>query len=95
MDTNTGLFVDSLGRVRVHHGVNAVYKTHPFHPQTTGFDSNSSLSDIDLYTLKSLGMNVIRLHVAWEGVEPKKGEYNYTYLEVLQSIVRACKNYNI
>ena len=95
VDTSSGLFADSFGRVRVFHGVNAIFKTFPFYPDTEGYDSNNSLSDIDLYNLRSFGMNVIRLNVPWEGVEPQRGEYNYTYLEVLQSIVRRCKEFGI
>ena len=32
VDSNTSLFVDQYNRYKVFHGVNAVYKTHPFHP---------------------------------------------------------------
>lgn len=38
--------------------------------------------------LKSWGINSLRLYLAWEGFEPKKGEYNYTYLSVLRDIIR-------
>lgn len=40
-------------------------------------------------------MNMIRLHVAWEGAEPKKGEFNYEYLAELKKIVRKCEAYGI
>lgn len=40
-------------------------------------------------------MNVIRLHVAWEGVEPTKGNYNLSYVLKLRDIVRMCNQYNI
>lgn len=64
------------------YSVNVVYKLPPFYPPVTeGFDSNDSLSDFDLDNLVSWGLSFIRLHVAWEGVEPVRGQYNYTYLE--------------
>jgi len=68
VDSNTTLFVDQFGRYRIYHGVNAVYKTYPFHPNLVDFSTNYSLTDYDLYNLKHWGMNVIRLHAAWEGV---------------------------
>ena len=68
VDSNTTLFVDQYGRYRIYHGVNAVYKTYPFHPNLADFSTNYSLTDHDLYNLKHWGMNVIRLHAAWEGV---------------------------
>ena len=40
-------------------------------------------------------MNVIRLGVLWVGVEPVRGEYNETYLEVIKSIVDKCKSHGI
>ncbi len=80
VDTNNTLFLDQYGRYAVFHGVNAVQKLFPFYPKLDHFDSNYSLSDMDLANLRGWGLNVIRLHVAWEGVEPKKGVYNYTYI---------------
>mgnify|MGYP000928100647 CR=1 FL=1 len=79
VDSNNSLFVDQFGRYRVYHGVNAVYKTHPFHPNIVDFSTNYSLTDHDLLNLKNWGMNVIRLHAAWEGPAPQKGVYNYSY----------------
>jgi endoglycosylceramidase len=40
-------------------------------------------------------MNVIRLHVAWEGVEPAKGQYNYTYIKKLRDIAEMASKYDI
>lgn len=68
VDPNNTLFVDQFGRYRIYHGVNAVYKTYPFHPNLVNFSTNYSLTDHDLFNLKHWGMNVIRLHAAWEGV---------------------------
>jgi len=73
-----------------------VYKLAPFHPPILDhFDPNDSLSDEDFANLKSWGMNVIRLHVAWEGAEPIKGQYNLTYLDTIRSIVRRAADYKI
>jgi len=40
-------------------------------------------------------MNVIRLYVAWEGIEPERGQFNETYIEQLRGIVRLAAEYNI
>lgn len=95
VDPTNSLFVDQYNRYTVFHGVNAVYKIHPFHPDLVTFSTNYSLTEHDLLNLKNWGMNVIRLHAAWEGVEPQMGVYNYTYVEVLRDIVRKCQKYGI
>lgn len=68
VDPDTTLFLDQFGRYSVFHGVNAVQKLFPFYPKLDHFDANYSLSDMDLENLRGWGFNVIRLHVAWEGV---------------------------
>lgn len=34
VDSETSLFVDQYNRYRIYHGVNAVFKTFPFYPDT-------------------------------------------------------------
>ena len=80
VNPENSMFMDQYNRYTVYHGVNTVYKIHPFHPDLNTFNTNYSLSDHDFFNLKNWGMNVIRLHCAWEGVEPEKGVYNYTYI---------------
>ena len=64
-----------------------VYKSFPFHPRNDTFDPQLSLSNEDVTFLVENGLNVVRLYVAWPGVEPSKGQYNGTYLEVDNSHV--------
>ena len=33
------------------------------------------------------GFNVVRLGMMWPGVEPKKGQYNETYLAIMKKLV--------
>lgn len=80
IDSEMKHFVDASGRVRVFHGVNAVYKLHPFLPTMEGFDADNSLWDEDFELLRNHGMQFIRLGVLWQAVEPVKGQYNDTYL---------------
>jgi endoglycosylceramidase len=81
-------FVDELGRTRIFHGMNAVYKAAPWHPDVEGFDPLNSLSDIDAKNMQGWGFNIVRLGVMWPGVEPSKGQYNATYLDQLEIIVK-------
>jgi endoglycosylceramidase len=84
----THQFVDEFGRVNLFHGVNAVYKVAPWHPNVHGFDSNNSLSDIDAIHLKKWGFNILRLGVMWPGVEPTtRGVYDQHYLDEIEKIV--------
>lgn len=88
IDPITRQFVDEYGRVRIFHGVNAVYKIDPWIPEATGFDSNNTLSDIDAGILNSDGFNIVRLGVMWPGLEPgKPGVYSKTYLDRVAVIV--------
>lgn len=95
VNPNNSMFVDQYNRYTVYHGVNTVYKIYPFHPDLNTFNTNYSLTDHDFYNLRNWGMNVIRLHCAWEGVEPERGVYNYTYIETVREIVRKANKYGI
>ena len=95
VNTTTRQMVDEYGRIRFYHGVNAIYKVFPFLPITTHFDKDDSLSDEDFSNLKNWGLTFIRLYMPWEGVEPIRGQYNYTLLNEIQKIVQRAQKYNI
>jgi len=96
IDINTKQFVDENNRVLLFHGINAVYKLAPWIPMTEGFDANYSLSDIDAMNLANWGFNVVRLGVMWPGVEPgTRGDYNISYLEEVNKIVKYLEKENI
>jgi endoglycosylceramidase len=82
-------FIDDTSRVRIFHGVNAVFKTPPFLPSTDHFDPRFSLSATDIANLDEWGLNVVRLGVLWAGVEPVKGRLNVTYLAAARQLVDA------
>jgi endoglycosylceramidase len=67
--------------------VNVVYKSPPYHPVVDHFDSNLSYSIEDMELLNSLGVNVVRLGVMWPGVEPERGEYNTTYIDLMKQLI--------
>ena len=81
-------FYDPFGRQLTLHGVNAVYKIHPYIPSTGDeFDSENSLNLEDIHNLRNWGMNFVRLGVMWEAVETSPGVYNSTYLEEVSKLV--------
>lgn len=51
-ETGERIFVDSAGRERLFHGVNAVVKGPPWIPETKVFNVYSSLTDEDYVLLK-------------------------------------------
>ncbi|KAF3902258.1 hypothetical protein AA313_de0207003 [Arthrobotrys entomopaga] len=65
-----------------------VKKKFPWHEDTVNFVPGYSVVDRDIQYLKDLNINVVRLGVHWAGVEPVRGQYNQTYLEVTRSIIQ-------
>lgn len=88
-------FVDSLGRERYFHGVNAVVKGPPWHPSIDRFDPAISLSEEDFEIMKDMGFTVIRLGFMWAGFEPTRGAYNTTYLNIMKSIAATAAKFGI
>ncbi|XP_023338628.1 endoglycoceramidase [Eurytemora carolleeae] len=87
VNPETHRILDTEGRTRFFHGTNVVYKTAPFVPDTSSFDAKESFSVEDADLLASMGYNSIRLGVLWAGYEPTMGEYNETYLDIVEEIV--------
>lgn len=64
-----------------------VYKSFPYYPTNGSFDAEYSFNSDDIAMLVEYGFTVVRLYVAWPGVEPSKGNYNATYLDTLYKII--------
>lgn len=60
---------DDQGRVVILHGVNAVYKRSPYE-LTVAPGRPNSLTAKQARKMASLGFNVVRLGIIWEGLEP-------------------------
>lgn len=78
---------DGAGRSVIFHGVNIVYKVHPYIPQRDVFDSQLSLTDAELDDLVKWGFNFVRLGVMWEAVERSPDTYNETYLDDVEGLI--------
>jgi len=66
---------DHYGRVVSLHGVNAVYKHPPFTLTVTANRPNSFTAR-DASQIASLGFNVVRLGILWQGLEPGHGSFD-------------------
>lgn len=80
--------VDLSGRVRIFHGFNAVNKGPPWYPEY--LLNNTKL---DLY--QSWGFNAVRLGMMWTGLEPKEGQFNQTYIDVMSQIVTKLQDHGM
>lgn len=78
---------DSSGRSVIFHGVNIVYKVHPYLPQRDEFHSQLSLTDAELDDLVKWGFNFVRLGVMWEAVERAPDTFNATYLDEVEALI--------
>jgi len=94
-DGNRRFVEATSGREVILHGVNAIVKGVPYIPTIDRWDQDISLTVKDFQTLQLLGLNVIRLGVMWPGLEPVRGEYNITYLDQLEWIVRRAADFGI
>jgi endoglycosylceramidase len=71
---------DELNRVSFFHGANLVSKNFPYY-------NGGLLNKNNIKQMKSWGFNTVRLGVIWTGVEPEKGVYNETYINIMSNII--------
>ncbi|KAJ3114451.1 hypothetical protein HDU96_002071 [Phlyctochytrium bullatum] len=90
-----GRFRDVLGRQRLFRGTNVVMKGEPWYPWVDRWDKQYSFNIDDISFMGDLNMNAVRLGVMWPGVEPVRGQYNQTYLDIMKDIVRMCNDKGI
>ncbi|KAG0059169.1 hypothetical protein BGZ89_000647 [Linnemannia elongata] len=95
VDQASQQFIDAQGRSRHFHGTNMVKKKYPWHLDINNFVAGYSLVDRDIQHLKDLNINVIRLGVHWAGVEPVRGQYNQTYLDITNTIIQRLQDNGI
>lgn len=89
-------FIDDKGRERIFNGVNLVYKgrqseTNPFRKNYTPTDWDESMFSY----LKSKGINLVRLGLQWDAVEPECGIYDKDYLNLFSGYIDLCAKYGI
>lgn len=82
--------VDSHGRERILTGLNVCDKGKYIEGSRRiyGTQWKKGLAD----NIKSHGMDLIRLGITWDAIEPNPGEYNEEYLEFIRGILDECKD---
>ncbi|EWC43853.1 hypothetical protein DRE_07297 [Drechslerella stenobrocha 248] len=95
VDVKSQQFIDAQGRSRHFHGTNMVKKSFPWHADVDNFVAGYSVVDKDIQYLKDLNINVVRLGVHWAGVEPVRGVYNQTYLDITHRIIKKLQDNGI
>jgi len=81
-------FIDTEGRELLLHGVNIVDKS----PERNYLSWHT---EEDFARLRDWGMNVIRLGIIWDGVEPEPGVYDDAYLAEMDKRVEWAANHGL
>lgn len=79
--------IDRNGGERIFHGTNSVEKVPPYYERNFG--------EKDFIELQKNGINGLRLGVMWPGVEPKKDQFDQSYLDRMVELVNTAAKYNI
>ena len=82
-------FIDSFGRTRLFNGYNIDDKL---------LDSEQFRYELDeefFKKFRAYGLNIIRLAVTWQNLEPQMGQYNEKYLKSLDKIFELAKKYDV
>lgn len=87
-------FVDNFGRQRIFNGINLCDKGYPNESNTRkiyklDFDENL------IAKLSSMGVNLVRLGLTWDGVEPEPGRYDEEYIEKVARVADLCEKYGV
>lgn len=86
--------MDDNGRQRIFNGVNFVCKVAV--PDENGIVHFKTALDSELaQKLAKKGINIVRLGVTWEGIEPQPGEYNTVYLDDVKETLKICEKNGI
>ncbi len=85
--------VDELGRERIFNGINMVYKGKENGDGTK--DYKPDWTDETFASFKKFGINIIRLGLIWDAIEPECGKYYDEYLDMMVSYAEMCEKYGI
>ncbi len=87
-------FIDKNGRQRIFNGVNFVCKSAV--PDSDGIvHFKTDITDSLTERLAENGINIVRLGVTWEGIEPQPGEYNTVYLDEVKDTLKILEKHGI
>ena len=92
IDSANSRFIDEFGRQRIFHGINAVYKSHPYLPVSPAV---WVIDEQVLTKFRYYGINVLRVGLMYSGAMPSKGQINSTYLDLMETFVSLCQKHDV
>lgn len=91
----THQIVDEFNRTRFFHGTNVVMKEPPWYRPLEWQPGTSSFGEQDVKNMRDLGMNIVRLGHHWAGAEPERGQYNQTFLDIMQDQTKLAEEHGL
>ena len=88
------VLVDEYGRERIFSGINVCDKG-AYNAEEKIRHYNYEWDDAMLEEFKKQGINIIRLGITWDAVEPQKGKYNDVYIEAVKRMLDKCEKAGI
>lgn len=82
--TRDTAFIDAEGRHLILHGINVINKN-----KADGYVPWQTLEDF--VRLRGWGMNCVRLGILWDGIEPSPGQYDESYLAMIDERIAWCR----
>lgn len=79
---------DEYGRERIFKGINICFKSPKFNKYDKAFAIFKKI-------IADNGVNIVRLGVTWEILEPKEHEYNTKVISSIKSFVKHCEEQNV
>ncbi len=87
-------FTDLQGRERIFNGVNLCDKG--WYDEEKKQRCHVYEYDEKMFSyLAEKGMNIVRLGITWEAVEPQPGKYNDEYLDAVRKMLDMCEKYSL
>ena len=93
ISVNKMSLVDELGRERIFNGINMVHKGGK--DGAVHKDYKPDWTEETFASFKKLGINIVRLGLIWDAIEPECGKYDDDYLDMMISYAEMCEKYGI
>lgn len=86
-------FIDELNRERIWNGINIVFKGEDQEDGKRNYIYKYSEEDFE--NLQRCGINLIRLGIVWDAIEPEYNNFNNDYLDNVEYVLDMCTKYEI
>lgn len=89
INTSKTNFIDRSNRLIIFHGISLLQSEPSFmyNQNENEFNTLDSLSNIDIQFLIDMGINLIKIGIVWEDFETKENEFNFKYIDYIESII--------